>query len=245
MASDTPVQVTLQAESLPIEDRIREANARKTEGNDSFRKSDWEEALSAYESALVFLPKSTVTLDDNRSHESPPRTEEEDEPTRHTEDPTPKSTQENIDPEMEKKCANLRSILNANIGACYVKLGEHKKAVEACTRALADDPKYVKALQRRAASNDILDTWTSLTSAQEDYNSLLELLPPGQETQEVQTKLRKLKPRLEVAQKKETTEMLGKLKTLGDSVLGNFGLSTDNFKFEPNGQGGYSVNFQR
>ena len=25
--------------------------------------------------------------------------------------------------------------------------------------------------------------------------------------------------------------------------LGNFGLSTDNFKFEPNGQGGYSMNF--
>lgn len=26
---------------------------------------------------------------------------------------------------------------------------------------------------------------------------------------------------------------------------GNFGLSTDNFKFEPNGQGGYSMNFVR
>lgn len=25
--------------------------------------------------------------------------------------------------------------------------------------------------------------------------------------------------------------------------LGKFGLSTDNFKFEPNGQGGYSMNF--
>jgi hypothetical protein len=27
--------------------------------------------------------------------------------------------------------------------------------------------------------------------------------------------------------------------------IGNFGLSTNNFKFEPNGQGGYSVNFQQ
>lgn len=117
--------------------------------------------------------------------------------------------------------------------------------------ALADDPKYVKALQRRATSNDILDTWTSLTSAQEgfsrhyespsldltihstDYNSLLELLPPGQETQEVQTKLRKLKPRLEVAQKKETTEMLGKLKTLGDSVLGMLSVASSRDTFDP------------
>ena len=31
-----------------------------------------------------------------------------------------------------------------------------------------------------------------------------------------------------------------------DSILpgtGNFGLSTDNFQFVPNGQGGYSMNF--
>ncbi len=56
--------------------------------------------------------------------------------------------------------------------------------------------------------------------------------------------------------------MLDKLKTLGNGILGtfasvhveeiklmrylgNFGLSTDNFKLEPNGQGGYSVNFSR
>jgi len=102
----------------------------------------------------------------------------------------------------------------------------------------------VKALQRRVASNEILDTWSSLSSAQEDYNTLLSLLPPGSETRDVQSKIQKLKPRLEAAQKRETTEMLGKLKTLGNSILGNFGLSTDNFQFEPNGQGGYSVNFR-
>ena len=56
-----------------------------------------------------------------------------------------------------------------------------------------------------------------------------------------------------------------KLKGLGNSILGNsilnlrtlsstyptstspgnFGLSTDNFKFVPNGEGGYSMNFVR
>lgn len=47
--------------------------------------------------------------------------------------------------------------------------------------ALKDDPHYVKALQRRAASNETLDTWTSLSSAQEGAfsltHSLVSLLP--------------------------------------------------------------------
>lgn len=42
--------------------------------------------------------------------------------------------------------------------------------------ALKDDPHYVKALQRRAASNETLDTWTSLSSAQEGAFSLTHLL---------------------------------------------------------------------
>jgi hypothetical protein len=72
-----------------------------------------------------------------------------------------------------------------------------------------------------------------------------------------------MQPQIEAAQKKEMGEMVDKLKGLGNSILGkhcpraigktmsfknrqgNFGLSVDNFKFEPNGQGGYSMNFSR
>jgi hypothetical protein len=78
---------------------------------------------------------------------------------------------------------------------------------------------------------------------------------------EAKRSLRLLDPRIEGAQKREMGEMVDKLKGLGNSVLGErdpkvgsdaeeanagrFGLSTDNFKFEPNGQGGYSLNFSR
>ncbi|KAF9454886.1 TPR-like protein [Macrolepiota fuliginosa MF-IS2] len=245
MADNTFVRIPLAAESLSFEDRIREANARKAEGNDYFRKGDWQEALSTYESAIGFLPKKKT---EDKRPDTPSREAdvEEDVPSQGAQASAGSagSTQEDPDPETEKACSTLRSVLNANIGACHVKSGDHKQAVEACTRALLDDPKYVKALQRRVASNEILDTWSSLSSAQEDYNTLLNLLPSGPETRDTQSKIQKLKPRLEAAQKRETTEMLGKLKTLGNSILGNFGLSTDNFQFEPNGQGGYSVNFK-
>lgn len=36
-----------------------------------------------------------------------------------------------------------------------------------CPLALVDDPNYVKALQRRAASNERINSWSSLVTAQE------------------------------------------------------------------------------
>ena len=47
----------------------------------------------------------------------------------------------------------------------------------------------------------------------------------------------------EMKKKQMTNEMLGKLKDLGNSILGNFGISLDNFKMTPNGQGGYSIQY--
>ncbi|KIJ38455.1 hypothetical protein M422DRAFT_176485, partial [Sphaerobolus stellatus SS14] len=112
--------------------------------------------------------------------------------------------------------------------------------------ALLDDPQYVKALHRRATSNDALGTWSSLAAAEEDYKRLLEILPATSPlVSQVRIALKRVAPLREAAQKAEMDEMVDKLKGLGNSLLGNFGLSTDNFKFEPNGQGGYSINFAR
>ena len=40
-------------------------------------------------------------------------------------------------------------------------------------------------------------------------------------------------------------ETVGKLKDLGNSFLGMFGLSTDNFKLNQGAGGGYNIQFQK
>ena len=54
-----------------------------------------------------------------------------------------------------------------------------------------------------------------------------------------------LPERIRVQQEKEKDEMLGKLKELGNGLLGKFGLSTDMFKFDQQDGGGYNMRFER
>lgn len=100
-----------------------------------------------------------------------------------------------------------------------------------------------------------------LTSCVVDYTTLLTLFPEAsRDVFDVRRAQADLKPRLEAAKKKDMDEMVSKMKGLGNSLLGErfpynvafacsppfagkFGLSTDNFQFTPNGQGGYSMNF--
>ena len=42
---------------------------------------------------------------------------------------------------------------------------------------------------------------------------------------------------------KKKDQVLGQLKNLGNSILGRFGMSLDQFNMQKNEQGGYSVNF--
>ncbi|THH02146.1 hypothetical protein EW026_g688 [Hermanssonia centrifuga] len=227
---------------------LGEAEELKQEGNDHFRSKRWDEALAAYRSGLGRIPKRK----ENKTRRKPTDAQVDDQDDPGTKGASGGSSDiqevaaEPEPTELEVECAKTRAVINANIGACYVKLGDHKEAAAACTEALRDDPNYVKALQRRASSSEAIDSWSSLTTAQEDYTQLVTLLPPSSpQIVEIKRALQALKPRIEAAQKQETTEMLGKLKGIGDSILGNFGLSTNNFQFIPNGQGGYSMNFTR
>ena len=57
-----------------------------------------------------------------------------------------------------------------------------------------------------------------------------------------QHRLRTIKKEAEEKMKKE---MMDKLKGLGNTILGKFGMSLDNFKMNQQADGSYSVNYQQ
>ena len=76
-------------------------------------------------------------------------------------------------------------------------------------------------------------------------NKLLLTLPdlPAPTKPQVVAAIEKLEAKTQEAAEKEKDEMISKLKGLGDSILGNFGWSTNNFNFTQQPGGGYSINF--
>ncbi|PHT99656.1 Peptidyl-prolyl cis-trans isomerase PASTICCINO1, partial [Capsicum chinense] len=104
------------------------------------------------------------------------------------------------DDEEGKEFANTRNLLHLNVAACLLKLGEHKKSIEACNKVLDANPVHVKALYRRGmaymASGDFEE-------ARADFNKMMSidkssegsakaaLLKLKKEEQEVERKVRK------------------------------------------------------
>ncbi|KZT52504.1 TPR-like protein [Calocera cornea HHB12733] len=239
---------------------LDEAAQIKEQGNALFRQGRWEEAREKYQLALGVVP---VRGGVRASGDGPRLGEDEGVPPYVAEPPEEAEEQEGIvsdaaamdqdakrkeeaEPPLERESRLARAVLHNNVAACFVKLGEHARAVDACSEALKDDPAYVKALLRRALSGREVGSWSALSAAQEDLQKLLLLLPPSSPLlPTVRTTLAQITPEADAAAQREKDAMLGKLKELGNTVLGRFGLSTDNFRLEPDGKGGYGMSFQR
>ncbi|KAF3649773.1 hypothetical protein FXO38_17489 [Capsicum annuum] len=134
----------------------------------------------------------------------------------------------------------IRSICHANRAACFSKLGKHEETVKECTKALELNPTYIKALVRRAEAHEKLEHFDEAIT---DMTKILELEPSHDQARR---SVIRLKPLADEKREKMKEEMIGKLKEMGNSILGRFGMSVDNFKAvkDPN-TGSYSVSLQK
>lgn len=84
-----------------------------------------------------------------------------------------------------------------------------------------------------------------MTEALKDYQGVREMDDITDITRRECLKAEQRLPSIIKAQgEKEKEEMMGKLKDLGNTLLGKFGLSTDNFQMQKDPtSGNYSVNF--
>ncbi|RMJ26493.1 Tetratricopeptide repeat protein 1 [Aspergillus sp. HF37] len=183
------------------------------------RLEDWKAAVDSATACLDSLDKATPP--------SPPETETKGKAAE-TKPDEPASVVEISGGDEEAELAELRRLQ---------KTDERRRDV---LRIRA------KALMRRARAKTELGGWGNLQGAEEDYKALaaMENLSPD-DRKIVQKALRELPARINTAREKETAEMMGKLKELGNGILKPFGLSTDNFKFAQDpSTGGYNMNFQ-
>ena len=141
----------------------------------------------------------------------------------------------------DEALAPQRAVFYCNRAACALALSppRHEDVLYDCDRALELRPGYAKALARRAAA---LEATGALDEALRDLQALTALEPGDRRSAAEAARVLALTTERD---EKLKAEMFDKLKGLGNSLLGNFGLSLDNFKAVQGPDGAYSISFQR
>ncbi|KAI3985705.1 hypothetical protein MKX01_030619 [Papaver californicum] len=134
----------------------------------------------------------------------------------------------------------IRSICHANRAACFSNLGRYEETIKECNKALELNPAYMKALIRRGEAHEKLEHFEEAVI---DMKKTVELDPSNNQARR---SIVRLEPLAAEKREKMKEEMIGKLKEMGNSLLGRFGMSIDNFKAvkDPT-TGSYSLSFQK
>lgn len=226
-----------------------EIHQLKAEANGKFTAKHYDAALSTYLDLLAKLPPREATSDPEpctsaSEVHATEGTTSNDKSSEETDAASQTRSSPVAETEEQEQIRLFRSVIYANIAATHLRLEQYRDAVKACNQSLLDQPNYVKALYRRAQANEQIGGWSAYSSAVQD-NKLLLTLPdlPAPTKPQVVAAIERLEAKAQEAAEKEKDEMISKLKGLGDSILGNFGWSTNNFNFTQQPGGGYSINF--
>ncbi|ORM41315.1 Tetratricopeptide repeat protein 1 [Babesia sp. Xinjiang] len=135
---------------------------------------------------------------------------------------------------------DLRAQLYANRAACHLTLNHYDAAVEDTTDAIMLDGSYVKAYLRRSLAYEKKGMQQKALADLEKAVKIDGSLEP-----QYREKIVKLRLLAEKEFAAEKDQMLGKLKDLGNTLLGKVGLSLDNFKVNKDAAtGSYNIQFQ-
>lgn len=132
------------------------------------------------------------------------------------------------------------SIYYSNRAACYCVLNEWSNVLQDCTQSIQYDSNNLKAHLRRSQAHEKLG---DVHSALLDQQRALEISPDDGLIQQNVVRLTKLDHEKMEHQK---TEMLNKLKDLGNGILGKFGMSLDQFQANKDpSTGSYNIQFNQ
>lgn len=201
----------------------------KESANTYFKEGKYIAAMELYADAIAEIDKM------NRNVKEPVGTENAE-------------SSEDIET-IETPLATLHATLYSNKATCHFKLQDYAKTIAAASSALTVQPGMTKAKLRRAAAYEQMAQSSpverkggsiALEKAIADYTELTNSFPYAE------AKVQQLKVMLKPMQAREQAEMMGKLKDMGNSLLGKFGMSLDNFNFvKDEKSGGYSMNFDQ
>ncbi|EPS70548.1 hypothetical protein M569_04209 [Genlisea aurea] len=74
------------------------------------------------------------------------------------------------DDEEGKEFSDMRNLVNLNVAACWLKMGEFRKSIETCNKVLDTNPFHVKALYRRGMASLAAG---SFDEARADFNQMM------------------------------------------------------------------------
>lgn len=218
---------------------LEACNTLKLQGNALFSAGKVPEALAVYRKALLVAPIKPMPKPSTHSHD-PLEARRAAESTSSNKADT--ATEDAADAKKEEAPPDdtdytTTSQVFCNAGFCLSKLEVKEEALSMYSEAIRHNPAYQRAYLRRADCYYSMAKWANAMGDYEQFEKLGGAL-------DGQSLSRKAESKQKVDA--EMSKMLGDLKDLGNRFLGNFGLSTDNFKFDKDPQtGGYSMRFEQ
>ncbi|KAL0477555.1 tetratricopeptide repeat protein [Acrasis kona] len=227
----------------------------KEEGNQFFKIGKYEDAEKKYRSALLVCAPNAPNIEVTNGVTFEDITDQDEEEEKKKKE---KERQEKIRKRNESLSAKdatiiyegdedvdtippqfkeLQTVLYSNLAAVYLQFRSFQRCITEATNAIRRDPKHLKALLRRASAYEEL---TKYEEAVQDLKTLKEVNPSSERITKDLERVEKLR---QEQQKVEMDKMLGQLKDLGNTILGKFGMSLDQFNFQKDEKtGSYTLN---